>query len=39
MIGSFDTLSGIIADKSNRTVFKVLQTMATAVFLPISVIK
>ena len=39
MIGSFDTLSGIIADKSNRTVFKVLQTMATAVFLPISFIK
>ena len=35
IIGSLDTLSKIIADKTNRTVVKVIQTMATAVFLPV----
>lgn len=39
MIGSLDTLSAIIAGKSQRTVVKVLQTMASAVFLPISALK
>ena len=33
-IGNLDLLSNIIADKSNRTVVKVVQSMATAVFLP-----
>ncbi|MDP2811932.1 MAG: hypothetical protein Q8O34_17470 [Rhodocyclaceae bacterium] len=35
MIGSLDLLSKIVADKTNRTVVKVIQTMATAVFLPV----
>lgn len=35
IIGSLDTLTRIIADKTNRTVVKVIQTMATAVFLPV----
>jgi hypothetical protein len=35
MIGSLDVLSKIIADKNNRTVVKVVQSLATAVFLPI----
>lgn len=35
MIGSLDTLSKIVADKTNRTVVKVIQAMATAVFLPV----
>jgi hypothetical protein len=35
MIGGLDTLSRIIADKTNRTVVMVLQNMATALFLPI----
>lgn len=39
IIGSFDTLSRIIADKTNRTVVKVVQSMATAVFLPIAALK
>ncbi len=39
IIGHFDMLSRIIADKSNRTIVKVLQSLATAVFLPVVVIK
>jgi hypothetical protein len=35
VIGSLDVLSKIIADKANRTVVKVIQNLATAVFLPI----
>ncbi len=35
IIGSLDVLSKIIADKDNRTIVKVIQTLATAVFLPV----
>lgn len=35
IIGHFDLLSRIIADKLNRTVVKVVQSVATAVFLPV----
>ena len=35
VIASLDILSKIIADKSNRTIVKVVQNLATAVFLPI----
>lgn len=35
IIGSLDILSKIIADKDNRTIVKVIQTLASAVFLPI----
>lgn len=35
MIGSLDLLSKIIADKTSRTIVKVVQNLATAVFLPI----
>jgi hypothetical protein len=35
IIGSLDVLSKIAADKSNRTVVKVVQSLATAVFLPL----
>lgn len=35
MIGSLDLLSQIIADKTSRTIVKVVQNLATAVFLPI----
>jgi hypothetical protein len=35
VIGSLDVLSKIVADKNNRTVVKVIQSLATAVFLPI----
>lgn len=35
LIGSLDLLSRIVADKSNRTVVKVVQNLATAAFLPI----
>ena len=34
-IASLDVLSKVIADKTNRTVVKVIQSLATAVFLPI----
>ncbi len=34
-IGNLDLLSKIIADKENRTIVKVIQSLATAVFLPI----
>ncbi len=39
MIGNLDILSTTIADKGNRTVVKVVQTMATAVFLPVAGLK
>lgn len=35
MIASLDILSKIAADKTNRTVVKVIQSVATAVFLPV----
>ncbi len=35
IIGSLDVLSKIVADKTDRTVVKVIQSIATAVFLPI----
>lgn len=35
IVGSLDVLSKIIADKTNRTVVKVVQSLATAVFLPL----
>ena len=35
LIANLDTLSKIIADKTDRTVVKVVQSIATAVFLPI----
>lgn len=36
IIGNLDLLSNTIVDKNNRTVAKVVQNMATAVFLPIA---
>ncbi len=36
VISSLDVLSKIAADKNNRTVVKVIQTLATAVFLPVN---
>ena len=35
MIGSLDVLSKIVADKTDRHVVKMVQSIATAVFLPI----
>lgn len=35
IIGSLDVLSKLMAEKSNRTIVKVIQTLASAVFLPI----
>ena len=35
MIGSLDILSKIASDKTNRTVVKVIQSAATAIFLPV----
>jgi hypothetical protein len=37
MIATLDVLSHIMADKSHRTVVKVVQNLATAVFLPIPI--
>ena len=39
VIGNLDTLSRIVADRTNRNVVKVAQSMATAVFLPIAGLK
>ncbi|RTL48799.1 MAG: hypothetical protein EKK46_15355 [Rhodocyclaceae bacterium] len=39
VIGNLDTLSRIIADKTNRAVVKVMQSMATAVFLPVAALR
>lgn len=35
LIADQDTLAQIISDKTNRTISRVIQTMATAIFLPI----
>jgi len=37
MIGNLDLLSAIVADKTNRGVVRVVQNLATAVFLPIGI--
>jgi len=39
MIGNLDLLSEIIADKTNRSITKVIQGMASAVFLPVAGLK
>ena len=39
MIGNLDLLSNTIADKGKRTVVRVVQSMATAVFLPVAGIR
>lgn len=39
IIGNLDTLSRIAADKTNRTVVKSVQNVASMVFLPVAVIK
>lgn len=37
MIGNLDLLSAIVADKTNRNVVRIVQNLATAVFLPIGI--
>ncbi|MBL8489068.1 MAG: hypothetical protein JNK22_18535 [Rhodocyclaceae bacterium] len=39
LIANLDTLSRIMEDKTRRTVVKVIQTLATAVFLPVPALK
>ena len=39
IIGHFDLLARIVADKSNRTFIKVVQSLATAVFFPVVFVK
>ena len=39
VIGNLDTLSRLLADKTNRAVVKVVQSMASAVFLPVAALK
>lgn len=39
MIGNLDLLAQVIADKTNRTVVRVVQNMATALFLPMAGVK
>ena len=39
LIGNLDLLSKIVAEKANRTVVKVIQNVATAVFLPVPMLK
>lgn len=39
MIGNLDLLSRLIADKSNRTIARFSQSIATAVFLPVAVFR
>lgn len=39
VIGNLDTLSRIVEDRTNRTVVKVVQSMASAVFLPVAALK
>lgn len=38
MVGNLDLLSVTIADKTNRTVVKLVQSVATAVFLPVAAV-
>ena len=37
MIGNLDLISTVVSDKTNRTVVRVMQNIATAVFLPVGV--
>lgn len=37
MIGNLDLISSVVADKTNRTVVRVMQNIATAVFLPVGI--
>ena len=37
MIGNLDLISSVVADKTNRNVVRVMQNIATAVFLPVGV--
>jgi hypothetical protein len=37
MIGNLDLLSSIVADKTNRNVVRIMQNIATAVFLPVGI--
>lgn len=39
MIGNLDLLSSTVADKSKRTVVRMVQSVATAVFLPVGALK
>jgi hypothetical protein len=39
IIGHLDLLSKIVADKSNRTIVKMVQSLATAVFLPVVLLR
>ena len=39
MIGNLDILSNLIADKSNRVIARVAQSLATAVFLPVMALR
>lgn len=39
MIGNLDLLARIVADKTNRSVVKIVQSMATAIFLPVPGLK
>lgn len=39
MIGQLDMLALILADKMNRTLVKVVQSVATAIFLPVGLVK
>ena len=36
MIGNLDLLAALIADKGHRTIARVAQSLATAVFLPVA---
>lgn len=37
MIGNLDLISSVVADKTNRNVVRIVQNLATAVFLPVGV--
>jgi len=37
MIGNLDLISSIVADKTNRNVVRIMQSIATAVFLPVGI--
>jgi hypothetical protein len=39
MIGNLDLLSALIADKGHRTIARVAQSLATAVFLPVATLR
>jgi len=39
MIGNLDLLAGLIADKGHRTIARVVQSIATAVFLPVAALR